>query len=326
MRRLAVLVLVGLLAVACSGDDGDEAADSGEAADVTTTAPSSTVTTTTEVPCDTPDVDERTTGQVTVAGEERTYLVDVPESYDGGSPTPLIVNIHGSGSNAEEQAVYSNFPAVSDAIVALPQGTGDPQGFSLIPGPANPDVQFVRQIVEAVSDDFCVDPARVYATGISNGSALSAELACAAPDLFAAIAMVAATVGPLGCDPSTQMPVLAFHGTADRIVPYDGGGVRSGGGAADGVQIAGAEEQIARWADQDGCDPEPTEEPVADDVVHWTYTGCDAEVEFYRVESAGHVWPGAFTNTALEQVLGPNTSTVNATEVIAAWFQDHARD
>ena len=165
-----------------------------------------------------------------MAGEERTYLVDVPESYDGSSPTPLIVNIHGSGSNAEEQAVYSNFPAVSDAIVALPQGTGDPQGFSLIPGPANPDVQFVRQIVEAVSDDFCVDPARVYATGISNGSALSAELACAAPDLFAAIAMVAATVGPLGCEPSTQMPVLAFHGTADRIVPYDGGGVRSDGG------------------------------------------------------------------------------------------------
>ena len=137
--------------------------------------------------------------------------------------------------------------------------------------------------------------------------------------------MVAATVGPLGCEPSTQMPVLAFHGTADRIVPYDGGGVRSDG-AADGVRIAGAEEQIARWADQDGCEPQPTEEPVADDVVHWTYTGCDAEVEFYRVEGAGHVWPGAFTNAALEAVLGPNTSTVNATEVIAAWFQDHARD
>ena len=88
MRRLAALVLVGLLGVACSGDGGGgEAADSDEAADVTTTAPSSTVTTTTEVPCDTPDVDERTTWEVTVAGEERTYLVDVPESYDGSSPT-----------------------------------------------------------------------------------------------------------------------------------------------------------------------------------------------------------------------------------------------
>ena len=239
------------------------------------------------------------------------------------------MNIHGSGSNAEEQAVYSNFPAVSDAIVALPQGTGDPQGFSLIPGPANPDVQFVRQIVEAVSDDFCVDPALVYATGISNGSALVRRARRARlPTCSPPSRMVAATVGPLGCEPSTQMPAVAFHGTADRVVPYGGGGARSGGGAADGVQIPGAEEHIARWADEDGCDPEPIDNPSPKTSTTRRTPAATRTSSSTRSRAPATPGPACSRTQALEGLSSdPNTESIpKATEVIAgSRFVVHTR-
>ena len=260
---------------------------------------------------------EQTHGAVTLDGEVRQYLVDVPPSYDGSEDAALILNWHGNNSNAEQQRQYTGLAEVADAVVVTPQGTGDPQHFSLVPGPDNPDIRFARAIVEQVSEQFCIDADRVFSTGISNGSGLSAEIACAAPDVFAAVALVAATIGPLGCDDSTRMPVLAFHGTADPIVPFDGGRLRG-----TGLPLPSAQEGVGRWAEQNGCDPEPTEERIGDDVTHGTFSGCEADVEYYWVDGGGHVWPGADR----VPVLGENTETISASALISEWFEDHPRE
>src|SRR5215831_4316634 len=63
-----------------------------------------------------------------VGGLTRSYLVHVPPSYTGASAVPLVVDIHGWTSNAEQQRALSGFLALSDArgfIVTYPQGVGN---------------------------------------------------------------------------------------------------------------------------------------------------------------------------------------------------------
>jgi polyhydroxybutyrate depolymerase len=312
VHRLTVPVLAAALLVAgCSDDSGQSAAS-------TTTAPPTTTSAAAEC---------RGTATVIASGDGelagRHFLVDVPESYDDTRPVALILDFHGFGSSAQQQVTYSQLAPATDAIVVSPDALGEPARWSVVPGPSNPDIAFAVDLVAAMEDQFCIDPDRVHATGISLGSALTSEIACAEPDVFASVAMVAATIPPLLCDGATRMPVLAFHGTADRVVPYDGGLVASIG-AVDGVSVPPAEEAMAAWADQNGC-PDPVIEVVGSDVswLHWE--GCDADVELYRVEGAGHVWPGALSTPDLESRLGPNTDTLDASALIAEWFESHPR-
>jgi polyhydroxybutyrate depolymerase len=60
---------------------------------------------------------------------------------------------------------------------------------------------------------------------MSNGGFLSYRLACEAADSFAAIAPVAGVLGipEMDCTPSRPVTVMHFHGTADGLVPYNGG-------------------------------------------------------------------------------------------------------
>src|SRR4029079_6232387 len=84
-------------------------------------------------------------------------------------------------------------------------------------------IAFVRDLLDKVESDLCVDPKWVFATGMSNGAAFPSLLACAMPDRITAIAPVAATVYPQACGADRAIPVISFRGTEDPCVPYGGG-------------------------------------------------------------------------------------------------------
>jgi polyhydroxybutyrate depolymerase len=332
MRRWVSFLLVPLMvlgAVACSTDVDDVAEDPpfGRTDDSTPVdrAPL-------EVVCDQarPAPAGQTREWLTVDGVERSYLLDVPDTYDGTLAVPLVLDLHGSGSNAEQQVLYSGLPAAAaevGAILATLDGTGTPQGYGL--SPESPDVAVVSQLLDDLEARFCIDGRRIGSTGISNGSATSSILACALDGRLASIGMVAATVGPFTCEEDVRVSVIAFHGTADQTVPYDGGEVSSdSGGSGNGLGVPPAEEGIAAWATQDGCEPEPEEEQVAADVRRWGFTGCDAgtAVDFYRIEGIGHVWPGSpVPFELLEDRLGPNSDSVDAAALIVDFIATHPR-
>jgi polyhydroxybutyrate depolymerase len=306
VHRLTAGLLALALLAGCSSDD--VAPEDADTAPTPVTSPCP--------PVSTADPGVPNVSRVQVDGETRSYRIQLPRSYDEAQPSALILNWHGNSSNAVQQQRYTGLGQVADAVVVAPQGTGDPRHFSLVPGPENPDIGFARAILEQVSGRLCIDPNRIFSTGISNGSGLSSEIACQAPEVFAAVALVAATIGPLGCDADVRIPILAFHGTADPVVPYEGGRI-----ATNGIQVPSAEEGIRRWAEQNRCDPEPTVEQIGDDVVHWTFESCEADVEAYWIQGGGHVWPGAVERP----VLGSNTETIDASALISEWFEDHPR-
>jgi len=212
----------------------------------------------------------------------RYYDVHVPPSYTGVAAVPLVVDIHGFSSNKTDQRSLSGFSALSDAagfIVAYPQGLhGDPADDEAPYPPAVPlqqvegpswnagdyccgqalvegtdDVGFLRTMVADIAATGNIDPQRIYVTGLSNGGFLTQRLACEAADLFAAAASVASpgAFDPLtDCNPSRPIPVIAFQGYTDQLVPYAGGYLL---GDPTLPSVPSAQATLGFWRDENGC-------------------------------------------------------------------------
>jgi polyhydroxybutyrate depolymerase len=222
------------------------------------------------------------TATLTHAGRERQYLVHVPASYVGATPVPLVLDLHGLTSSARQQASLSGWREKADQvgfIVAHPDGLdGSWNGGDLCCG-SSLDAQvddegFMRALVQRLSSEACIDPKRVYATGLSNGGAMAHLLACRAADVFAATAPVSMGNGTEPCTPTRPISVIMTRGTQDRLVAYDGGFFPS------------AAQDFEAWRDRNACAgaPEPSE-PLCE-----THTRCAGDVEVTSCSlDAGHV-------------------------------------
>jgi polyhydroxybutyrate depolymerase len=270
----------------------------------------------------------QTTGTLAFGGIDRSYVLRVPPGYTGTTPVPLVFDFHGHGSSAAVQLFYSAFPAVADRegfVLVAPEGQGASPHFTLLGATATEadDVEMTVALLDELSTRLCLDPTRVYATGMSNGGALSSVLACRAPDRFAAVAAVAAMVYLPACDEAEPpVPILSMMGTGDPIVPFAGGRVNCCGNP----NIPAATETMASFARHAGCDAEPRTERLGTTVEARRFAGCDpgAAVEFYVIEGGGHTWPGSPFDVS-GRGLGTTTKDVNATETIWSFFASHPR-
>ena len=190
-------------------------------------------------------------------------IVHIPSHYKDTQATALILNLHGSGSDARQQELFSGMDATADAdtfIVAYPQGliasgTGFDWNIPGVPlfGGAKPpasaanDITFLTGLVQTLEGRYCIDSHRVFATGVSGGGRMSSQLACDASSTFAAVAPVAGLRYPSPCPTKRDVPVIAFHGTADPVDPFNGNGQAYW---TYSVPVA-----AQRWATHDGCKP-----------------------------------------------------------------------
>lgn len=359
-RPVASLVLIGGLVVAlaagCADDDGD---DGGGAASPTTAAAEADDAPTTEATGDagaTPAVPSpgcdgaapapgRTEEAVTSGTDERTYVRYVPTGVDAGTPAPLVVDLT-AYSPASLQEGFSGFTTEgADGTVKA-----DEEGIVVVtPEPTNgagslltwnyvgtegwsDDQALMSDLLDDVGADVCIDTARVFLSGFAVGGVFGSITACEQTDRFAGLATVAGLYSPEGCAPTKPLPVVSFHGTGDRFVPFDGG-VGSGPGglglSAETIEgltfMAGREGAVPSseaWAAHDGCAPEPATEAVADGVTRQTWSGCDDDVavELYVIDGGEHTWPGSTGMDAVSGLLGPVSDQVDATDLIWDFF------
>jgi len=262
-----------------------------------------------------------------VDGRERAYLLYTPYSYDPATPAPLVVSLHGFASGPMNQMEVSQWNELADEhgfIVAYPSGTGFPKRWNTsgVAGEGGADdVAFLSDLIDTLSQQYNIDPQRVYVNGLSNGGGMSNTLACLRPERIAAIGGVAGayTEPAGGCNPTRPVPVIAFHGTDDRIVPY-------AGGAAGGPQnfvFPAVPDWAAAWAERNGCDATPDTLPAQGEVSGVRYTGCtdSAEVVFYTVEGGGHNWPGG--GRLPEAIVGHTTEDIDASATMWEFFVQH---
>lgn len=326
MRRWTALAVALLLSavLACSGSgdaDEPEASPSTAGEPTTTTSAPAPVEESDGCGLDQPDTDEQHLFRATIesSGGTREYMVYVPDSYDQEVPAPVAYVFHGAGSNKEEQLFYSDYRAYADAdgaLLVLPDALGAPARWSPL-GPmfagveGVDDLMFFDDLSAAVEAVLCVDVERVLVSGMSSGGFMAASVACTRSDRVTAVGPVTATVWaePL-CGEAEPVTYAYFHGTDDAAVAYDGG-----------PGTPGPVEQTSQdWADQNGCAPEPTDERIGTDVVHRSWSGCEAPTDLYTVEGGGHTWPGAIPVDRL----GYTTDDIDASELIwgafrAAW-------
>ena len=233
-------------------------------------------------------------------GVERSYLVDVPTEA-AGSPMPLIVALHGHGSSAAELEAKTHLGAVGAEdgyLVVTPDALNRPARWNFDRRPDGPDdFGFIDALVTRLEHQVCIDPARVFVAGSSNGAAFAGLLTCTPPYRFAAVAMVIATVPTTGCRADATPSVLTIRGTEDAHVPFDG-----------------TPAAIAQDAERHGCDPEPAIDHPAPDVQRTRYDGCrnGGAVVLDAVIGGTHAWPAP----------GPDDATghYRATDQVLAFF------
>jgi len=242
-----------------------------------------------------------TTNSWNFGGLNRQYLTYVPASYNGTTPVPVVFCLHGLGDNMNNfYNIGMKFVAdTANFIVVVPQAIVDPLaqasawnsgasylGYTLNGG-VN-DIGFINAIIDTLINNYNIDQRRVYSCGFSMGGFMTNRLGCQLSHRIAAIASVAGTIGgAVTCNPGRTVPACHFHGTLDSTVYYEGN-----------LYGNDAEELVAFWANNNGCNASPTitslPDIAADDllITHWEYTSCtnNATVEFYKVDSAEHVW------------------------------------
>lgn len=314
MRPAVVLVVIALVVGACTTGDGAEPVDTTVApttsttevtttTEATTTTSSSTTTstttmttmaTTTTAP---PQLAELT---IDVAGIPRQYTLFAPGAATG---LPLVIDLHGFTSSSAEQERLTSMQELAAAegfVVAQPQGRGGILAFWDV-SPFSEDLPFIRALIDDAAERVGIDRDRVYAVGMSNGGGLANRLACSASDVITAIGPVAGAYSFANeCEPERPVPVIAFHGTDDRVVPYGGG-----------LLTPPVGEWIQGWADRNGCSGS-TVEQFTDDVVQERWEGCDADVVLYTVQGGAHGWPG----TGDPERADSTTATVSASEIL----------
>jgi len=269
-----------------------------------------------------------------VDGQDRSYRVHIPKKYDGKTPTPVVLALHGAAMNGPMMVAFCGLNKKADEagfIAVYPSGTGT--GIFLIWNAGGfaskdraDDVAFIRALLDDLTGVVKVDPKRVYATGISNGGMMCYRLAAELSDRIAAVAPVAGTMAIEKASPKRPVPIIHFHGTADTLVPFNGQG--KGIDAAKFMRFKSVEDSILTWVKIDGCDEKPEMVSLPDTakdgttIERKTYGhGKDgAEVVLFVIKGGGHTWPGEEPPIGF---IGKSTKNIAANDLLWDFFQKH---
>lgn len=244
-----------------------------------------------------------TSHTIIVDGIERRLLVAAPN----GAPTALLISMHGSTSTPERQVQLSRMAALTEqgAIVAFPQGS--------VPSRAgwewdlDRDVAFLDAVLDDLGQTFGATELPVCVTGMSGGARMASRFSSSGRTPVRVLGAVAGLRRPAVERLASPVRVVAFHGTRDRINPYDGG------------RTARWDESVldaaAAWAWANGHPPEPELTEVTGSLTRLSYGPQDdpGAVTLWVCRGAGHTWPGTRLPLGLRLFLGKVSDDVDAT-------------
>ena len=281
----------------------------------------------------------------TVMGAKRYFLLHVPPAVSPDEPLPLVVVVHGAFSTPKKMEKETGFSDLADRekfLVVYPSGAYGIFGFlkhwnaGHCCGKAAEDnlddVGFLLDIITDVSAAFPVDQKRIYMTGFSNGGMLTHRFAAEHAAMLAAAApLAAATGGRASADmplwfpqqPGTSLPVVMFHGRADRSVPFDGGTSPAKGGEREYVSV---DDSVRFWTESNQRESAPENEILRSGQVikkAWIDPAGKADVVLYEIKGWGHQWPGPYFTDQLPA--SDPLKGFDATGMIWEFFKKHHR-
>jgi len=184
-----------------------------------------------------------------INGTDRTFTARFPNK----KPAPLVIALHGNTQTGADMATRTSWPEIArrDGF-----GVVFPDGLSRAWADFRPNSNragLVRLIEKFIADG-TTDPRHIYITGVSNGGAMTMTMICARADLFAAAASVIINLTDASadaCHPSRPVPMLMMNGTADPLIPFEGGRGTNRFAAAGFWSTA---KTLAFWRRANGCE------------------------------------------------------------------------
>ena len=249
---------------------------------------------------------------VSVNGVDRLFRLSVPSS-DAGTELPLVLAFHGGDMAEDDFPQQEEFDALGEqdkfimAYAVAEEGRTQAEGewYLNTAATSRDDNNFAMAIVDALSEVYCVDQNRLYATGYSLGSMFTYEIACQMNSRFAAVASFAGTmpVEPESCYLYNDVAVMHIHGKLDLIIDYDDDwdwkdGEHEGVGTMSSVPGL-----IEDWAARANCQSQNSEYNMA--VEHVIHSDCDGgvRIEHHGMELNGHSWPNQVAGTDTAEVI-----------------------
>jgi len=286
---------------------------------------------------------------IQVGAVTRDYRVHVPVNL-ASAPKALVFVLHGGGGEGMDIANTGAHPLSVFRTVAdregfvviypggLPAADGSPawndcRSDNLVASSAD-DLAFLDALIERVRGEYGLPVSRVFMSGGSNGAQMSLAYAATRSANVAAVATSSGNLptnpkpGVCSAAPSRPVPILMTHGTADTLMPYDGGCVANlGGGCARG-RVIGAEATRDYWLGVNGLtavtpgwtviDLDPADAGPAN---RFAYPGA-APVEWWRLDGAGHVAASRSVLVKPDPVSGTQNRDVEFAEIAWDFFED----
>ncbi len=284
-------------------------------------------------------------GSIEVAGVRRSYwLAAAPRPARERALAPLLIVLHGAGMNGRNMARYTGLARRGQAAgitTVFPDGWGG-SWHPARPPDGEPDLDdalFLAQLSNHLEDQGAARSWPVFLAGVSNGAWFAEHVArhglLPVTGLFLVAGSALEFSRRLAPQPLLRTTVVMMMGTADRTVPYAGGGLTRRGmpgilrrrraarhGEQPGENVAAGTETVAAdWAAGNGIMSGPANEelPVpADDLPvtrkTWSATACRS-VTLYRIEGGGHGWPGG-PQLRPAPVIGPVARHLDATGIL----------
>jgi polyhydroxybutyrate depolymerase len=266
----------------------------------------------------------------------------------------VVLALHGGGGDGlsastpgqSPLAVFRDVADREDFVVVYPVGSvaldgrlgwTDCRSDNLQASGAD-DLGFLRAVVAKLRADYGLAADRVFMSGTSNGGQMTLAFAAQASDDVAAIATSSANLPetplPGACTegPSGPIPALMVHGSADTVMPFDGGCVANiGGGCARG-RVLGAEatrDAYLRlnglpdaWTQTETVEVDTTDPGTAE---RFVYEGS-APVEWWRRNGAGHASPSQVAIEEPTALTGAQNHDVEFAEIAWAFFASRLPD
>jgi polyhydroxybutyrate depolymerase len=246
---------------------------------------------------------------IDVGRDRRGFLLAEPS----GPARAVVLSLHGTRSRSREQARLSrlgSLGAPAGVAVAFPEAIRPiGRGYEWDP---DTDLPYLSGLVDHLLSRFPSAGGGVGLTGMSGGARMSCHFGSRRPDVVTMVGAIAGLRAPVVATLARPVPILAFHGTADRINPYDGSGTARWNESVP--------EAARRWAVANGTDSQGTTVDVSAHVSRTTFgvAGAPGEVVLFTVKGGGHTWPGSALGVIGWLFLGKTSTEIDATQHILA--------
>jgi polyhydroxybutyrate depolymerase len=232
-------------------------------------------------------------------GLTREFIYYTPSNWNAAQPMPLMLVLHGltqTGPGVMNITQFNQLAEQHGFVVVYPDGINNAWNANMnLPVSSANDLGFIETLAQYFQNNFGTDPLRQYLVGFSNGGFMSHKIACESSMCFAGIATISGNMSDTtaaNCNPSFHPAVLHIHGTADAVVPYNGG-------AATGISV---DETMNKWKSFLSCDAVPNTVNMPNTNAfdlsfpqRISYLNGLNELELIKITGGGHQWPGIST-------------------------------